>query len=176
MFRFLLTGLVTALLLGGVALTQRAVTRGTDFSPHSDDHSDETVQETQELLLRITPAFDAREDLFALRTGTEHSPNRIRIRSKDRDLFTFRQDVARGTALLSEPLRLSGDTVSLHIEATPSPEEARNPCALRVELLTAEHRLLCDEITLWSDGNGGLVQGEVRFNLSPQRLKLDRGL
>ena len=71
-------------------------------------------------------------------------------------------------------LAFVGDNVSLYVEAVPGPDDAQRPCPLRVEL--ARDGEWCDSATLWSDGNGARLSGEVTLRLSPALATLDRGL
>lgn len=177
MLRFLLTIVIASILLGSVALCQHRLTRQVAFSIARDvhGHAGETPAQhgREPHTLMLTPGFDAADNPFALRVETAAAP-RIVVRHAGRDLAAWTNDVARGTVLAFSNLFFEGESVELHVEASPSPDAARRPCALRLRLL--QGGVACDERTLWSRGGGDRLSGSVKMDLAPRLQSLDRGL
>lgn len=181
MARFLGAGVIAAMLLGSVGVCQFLMARQLEFSltrdvdEHGGGH--ETTTAEREYVLELTPTFEARADPFALRPATGGDAARLRVRRGDRELLRVTEDVRRGEPIRSEMVRFdtANRVVRLYVEGTPSTDEARRACALRIRMLTADD-VLCGEATLWSEGNGQTVSGEVALALDPKLESVDRGL
>jgi hypothetical protein len=175
--RFIYTIAVSILLLGSVGLCQYLMTRSINVSlareVHQHDHPSLQV-ESASYTLRLTPAFDATRDPFALSTGPTSDAPRIVIRHGTNTLLASNRDVRRGVPLTLTNLAFTGNSVELHVEATPSAEEARRPVPLRVELF--RDAATCADQTIWSHGDGHNLSATVQLSLQPRLDKLDRGL
>ena len=176
--RFVASILVTAALFGAVALTQRGLTRQVDFSltreveDHGHGHAE--TDEGGTYSLRVTVGFDAARDPFALSLDDAEPTPRVLVRHGDDAILSETRDLQRGEVLSVPDLGFSGEDVALYVEATPNAEDAAHPCGVRVQLFRDE--AFCDEVTLWSGGDGLNVSGEVRLGLRPKLARLDRGL
>lgn len=176
--RFVTAALVSMALLGAVALCQYTVRKQIEFSLSRDvdehgDHAADTARNTVFSIV-VTPAFNARQDPFALSLSEDEETPRIVVSHEGQVLLRYTEDVLSGQTLTISDQRLSGETAALFVQANPGPDDAMRPCALRLQVFADQ--VLCDESTIWSEGQGQPVSGEVVLELSPRRAKLDRGL
>ena len=180
MVRFLISLLVSALVLGAVGVCQYALTRDLDFKltnkpdSHAQVDDDGPSGAYAAYTLNVTLGFTAGSDPFALRTGGETEATRLLVRQGARVLYASADELQRGQTIVVTNLSFSGASVTLFVEAVPGPGDARYPCPLRLRLLRDE--VDCDTVTLWSGGDGARVSGEVRLSLVPELATLDRGL
>ncbi|NQU39977.1 MAG: hypothetical protein HQ523_08505 [Lentisphaerae bacterium] len=180
MVRFACSLLVAALLLGSVGLCQYALTRRVAISmthaPESHGHAEPAkgVDASARYALYVTLGFEAGEDPFAVRAADAAESRRLVIRHGGAELFATSEALQRGQQIAITNQHFSGERVALFVEAVPGGEDAARPCALRLRLECEGE--WCDEATLWSEGNGARVSGEVTLGLAPRLSTLDRGL
>ena len=176
MIRFAAALLIAAVLLGSVAWCQNLLTQGIEVRLTRDVHAEETEPEEgnaeAEYELVLTPGFDAASDPFALDVSEKTA--RLLVREGDKELLRYEQDVRRGQSIRRADIRFGGNPVDLFVEAVPTPDDAANPCALRVQVMRG--KTLMAETTLWSAGGGSVISAPVRLKLEPHRERLDRGL
>ena len=175
MLRFLVVACVAVLMLGGVALCQWSLTRQVDFqltrdTGHDADHEDEVAGPVE---LVLTPTFSAVDDPFALRSPGGDTP-RLQVWHEDTLLLRHMTDLRAGEFVRLPGVDLGREQASLRVEATPAPEEALHPCALRVEIFKDGVR--CDDQTIWSHGGGTPLAAVLTVQLTPRLRTLDRGL
>jgi hypothetical protein len=178
--RFIAAILIAAALLGSVMLCQGIVSGTIEFKLARETHgqdeqqvSDDQTEQESTYRLVLTPAFSAVEDPFALRLDESAETPRVLVRYEGEVLFSTSKDVRTGESVSAEA-PFSGERAAVHIEATPGPEDAARPCALRVQVF--RDNVLCDDRTLWSEGQGQAISGELSLSLQPIRATLDRGL
>ena len=178
--RFVAAILIAAALLGSVMLCQGIVSGTIEFKLTRVDHghgqshaSDDQTEQESTYRLVLTPAFSAVEDPFALRLDDSAETPRVLVRYEGEVLFSSAEDVRAGESV-SVKAPFSGTRAAVHVEATPGAEDAARPCALRVQVF--RDNVLCDDRTLWSEGQGQPVSGELSLSLQPIRATLDRGL
>ncbi|MBT3295310.1 MAG: hypothetical protein HN919_22110 [Verrucomicrobia bacterium] len=180
MARFVSCLLVSAILLGGVGVCQYALTQRVEISisnaPDTHGHSETgtTDQAATPYDLALTLGFTAGDDPFAVRTSGDGTAPRLTLRHGARDLYVTTDELVRGRTISVTNLAFSGDAVTLFVEAVPGPEDARNPCPLRLQL--SRDGVACGGATLWSEGDGARLSGEVHLSLAPRLESLDRGL
>jgi len=180
MRRFLCSLLVTAALLGGVGLCQYALTRRVDFKltnePDAHEHgvAEAHPVEAPTYTLEVTLGFMAGDDPFAVRSSADAATPRLAIRRGTTDVYTTTDELARGRTITVPDLQFRGETVTLFVEAVPGPEDAGHPCSLRLQIL--RDGVACGTATLWSEGGGARLSGEVQLGLVPGLETLDRGL
>ena len=168
------------ILLGAVGVCQYALTARFDFSfanePETHGHADHdiTPESRARYRLDITLGFTAGNDPFAVRTAGEAEATRLMVRQGSRVLYASADELQRGETIAVTNLPFMGDSVTLFVEAVPGPGDARHPCPLRLRMLRDD--VACDEATLWSEGDGTRVSGEVVLSLAPDLATLDRGL
>jgi hypothetical protein len=124
--------------------------------------------------LVVTLGFTAGDDPFAVRTARDDASARLTVRHGARDLYATADELVRGRTITVTNLAFSGDAVALFVEAVPAPDEARHPCPLRLQL--RREGVDCGSATLWSEGGGARLSGEVELSLVPGLATLDRGL
>jgi hypothetical protein len=176
--RFLFALLIAVALLGAVAWTQRALTRQVrfDVTRDVDGHAPAAgAGAAHTYRVDVMPAFDAVRDPFAVSVDQEAETPRLVIRQAGAVLLQRTEDMARGETVSIDGLALAGKRVELFVEAVPSEDDARFPCALRLRVFR-DDGALCDDVTLWSAGGGLPVSGTIVGNLEPDRAFLDRGL
>jgi len=176
--RFLASiGIATAL-LGGVGWCQYLLTRSLDFDVTREAHTHtEPAEQEQSHAYRfeIVTSFAAAHDPFALRIDETGGEVRLLVRSGERVLLEQTEDIQRGQLVTSPDLRFAGREVSLYVEASPTAQDARHPCALRLRVYR-DDGALCDEVTIWSGGGGEKVGGTISCSLEPKLNSVDRGL
>ncbi len=175
--RFVYAIAVSILMLGSVGVCQFLMTRSIEVSLSREVHAHhDPVEhtETAACTLRLTPVFDAIRDPFALAAGPASDAPRIVVRHGGEAILEWKEDVRRGMPLTVTNLSFTGNSVELHVEATPSAEDARRPVPLRIELL--RDKALCADRTIWSPGDGHNLSATVELSLQPRLGKLDRGL
>lgn len=175
MLRFIGVVCVAVLMLGSVALCQWTMTRQVVFqltrdTGHDADHEGDGAGPVE---LVLTPTFSAVDDPFALRSP-DGGPPRLQAWHEDTLLLRHTTDLRAGERVRVPGLELGRDQASIRVEATPAPDEAVHPCALRVEVY--RDGVLCDDHTLWSHGGGTRVVGVLTVQLTPRLRRLDRGL
>lgn len=174
MLRFIGVVGVALLMLGGVALCQWSMTRQVEFHlTREPGHGAEHEADSGPVELVLTPTFTAVDDPFALRSPDGDTP-RLQVWHEDTLLLRHTTDLRAGELVRVPGLNLGRDQASIRVEATPSPEEAVHPCALRVEIF--RDGVLCDDQTLWSHGGGTRVVAVLTVQLTPRLRTLDRGL
>jgi hypothetical protein len=180
MRRFVSSLLVSAALLGGVGVSQYALTRKVDFSiarePDAHGHVEPGAHpaEAASYVLEITLGFTAGDDPFAVRTSADATPPRLVVRHANHELYSTTDELARGQTVTVPELQFRGDAATLFVEAVPGPEDAGHPCSLRLQMMRDD--VACGAATLWSEGGGARLSGEVQLSLVPGLEKLDRGL
>lgn len=175
--RFIAAIVVSALLLGSVGICQYLLTRSVDISIAREVHGHNDPfdpAESAPYTLRLTPAFDATRDPFALAAEPGSETPRIIVKHDGKALLAWSRDVRRGIPLTLTNLTFQGNSAEFHVEATPSADDARRPVALRVELL--QDGTTCADETIWSPGEGHNLSARVDLSLLRQLGKLDRGL
>jgi hypothetical protein len=176
--RFLAAGLLAALLLGSVAWCQYAFTRrvAVDVTRAAHGHGRaETAEAGHTYRLELTLSFAATRDPFALRTAPDGDAPRLCVRYAGAVLLEHTADIPRDEGVTLDGLALQGDAATFFVQATPAPDDARHPCALRVRLWR-DDGALCDDKTVWSEGGGARVAGSVTCGLDPRPAPVDRGL
>ncbi len=172
--------LVCAILLGGVGVCQVALTRSVAVRITNEPESHEPVDRQERpaaaasYALEITLGFTAGDDPFALRLAPGEAAPRLVVRNGTDDLYATTDELVRGRTITVPGLAFSGDVVRLFVEAVPGPEEAQHPCSLRLRLRRDGRE--CDAVTLWSEGHGARLSGEVQLSLVPGLDTVDRGL
>lgn len=175
MLRFIGVVCVAVLMLGGVALCQWSMTRQVAFqlTQAVGQDADHEADAAGPVELVLTPTFSAVDDPFALRSPDGDTP-RLQVWHEDTLLLRRTADLRAGELIRVPGLVLGRDQASIRVEATPAPEEAVHPCALRVEIF--RDGVLCDDQTLWSHGGGTRVVAVLTVQLTPRLRTLDRGL
>lgn len=177
MTRFLIAAAVAVVLLGSVALCQLALTREVEvrFSREVHGHGEPQLEESGvEYELVVTPSFDAKRDPFQLTDDVAGDAIRVRITAVDTVLLAWREDVARGVPIRVDGVSIADGRGEWFVEATPSPRDAADACALRIQVF--RDGVLHEDATIWSDGGGAPLARRVEVDLRPARLRLDRGL
>jgi len=180
MRRFVSSLLVTAALLGAVGVCQYALTRRLDFSiinePDTHGHAGHEAAShgAADYTLRATLGFRAGDDPFAVRMSAGDASARLTIRHGARELYATTDELIRGQTISIADLQFDGEAVTLFVEAVPGSEDAGNPCSLRLQMV--RDGVVCGAETLWSEGGGARLSGEVQLGLVPELEALDRGL
>ena len=156
------------------AMTSRLEMRLTrDVESHAQHH-DHDDHDLSGFTLRVTPTFDCGADPFSVAGPEGEDLPRILIREGTREVMRWGADVQQGRPVVVEGITVPDLLQEWFVEASPSPEAAKVPCALRVQVLK-EGVLYADE-TLWSDGQGSSIRGRLQLKLAPRLNRLDRGL
>lgn len=180
MMRFLCSLIVTVALFGGVGLCQYALTHRVDLSlaraAETHGHSDDPVDDSaaHRYTVSVTVGFTAGDDPFAVRTTVDGPTPRLVVQHGDTALYASAAELVAGREVTITNLAFTGERIALFVEAMPGPDDARRPCPLRIRLLRDGE--LCDSATLWSEGDGSRISGEIELRLVPALATLDRGL
>jgi hypothetical protein len=176
--RFVAALAIAAAILGAVGWSQFALTRSVkiDVAREAHGHKSDGVRESAPLnyRLELTPTFDAAVDPFAVRAGPEDDAPRLLVRYAGADLLRSSDDLRRGEPVVLESVELRGALAELFVQASPSEEDARRACGLRVRLIR-EDGIECDDQTVWADA-GTPLSVALRVKLTPTLARLDRGL
>ena len=176
--RFLATLLIAAVILGAVGWAQFAMTHNihVDVSRNVDHHGGDVgaLSDAADYAIEITPTFDADRDPFAVQLTTDAVAPLLVVRCAGKVVLQRDRDVKRGVVIKVGPVTLAGDTAELFIEASPAEDESVQACGLRLKVLRQDGAL-CEDRTIWTEGQGASLSQTVQVSLKPQLQRLNRG-
>jgi hypothetical protein len=175
--RFLATLLIAVAILGAVGWAQFSMTHGIHIDPNRnvEHHGDDAAMAGDAFYsIEITPTFDAAKDPFAVQLTADSVEPILVVRCGGRVLLQRSQDVQRGVVIAVGPVKLPGDSAELSVDVSPAGDESLRACGLRLKVVRGDGAL-CDDQTLWTEGQGGVLSQTVQLSLKPRLQRLNRG-